>query len=404
MGYSKTDVWSNLPYSRNERICAPWETTYANTLFSTEESQTNAIDRRVKPADLIANMTSQAKQYTARNQIGSVLWASGQAKDYTCPSPQPYFKVRKWSYTNPGYQYAYDGSLPYDRDWATQLRLKIKDESINLGQTLAEYKQAASMFGNAARGVVNAWRTFRKKQPRRGLGPCTVPAAHLVYTYGVAPLVSDLYDSVEALVLRLDHPVRRRYFVRNKIQQSKEVASAHGNGPMTIYASIKQSQHVTAYIEFDLEKAALFNYGFGNPIELGWEVIPYSFVIDWMIPIGDYLASLDALRAVDTIRVARVEKVAYDHNAILEAQNYFGTWYNSYTYGCYPATRKYRSHERIVSHSIPLPALPKWSPSSSYKAAVNGLALLWQTFGQRTGACQFRKPRYLPGLGIHRVV
>lgn len=34
--------------------------------------------------------------------------------------------------------------------------------------------------------------------------------------------------------------------------------------------------------------------GFRNPINLAWEVLPYSFVIDWFMPIGNYLQSINA--------------------------------------------------------------------------------------------------------------
>lgn len=34
--------------------------------------------------------------------------------------------------------------------------------------------------------------------------------------------------------------------------------------------------------------------GLTNLLEIGWELIPFSFVIDWVAPIGDYLGSLSA--------------------------------------------------------------------------------------------------------------
>jgi hypothetical protein len=34
--------------------------------------------------------------------------------------------------------------------------------------------------------------------------------------------------------------------------------------------------------------------GFTNPVSLAWELLPFSFVVDWFLPIGPYLESLDS--------------------------------------------------------------------------------------------------------------
>ena len=35
-------------------------------------------------------------------------------------------------------------------------------------------------------------------------------------------------------------------------------------------------------------------YGLVNPLSLGWELIPFSFVVDWCMPIGNFLEALTA--------------------------------------------------------------------------------------------------------------
>lgn len=406
MAYSRIDSWNNMWYRVDERLCSAWSWQSNNTLTHVSEDSSNDVDRRVKPDDLIDNMTSQPKQFERESKCAILSYLDAMTKDYSCPYPYPKYEVWKRGYIMPGPQYTLDGSYAYDDDWATELRVKIKDTTINLGQTLAEYKQSARMFGSFAETAVDAWKIFRRKKSRRGLSPCSVPSAFLVYTYGVSPLINDLYDSVEALRLRLEHPLRKRYYCKADMSDDKVVDSNWGAGPMKIHCRIRQSQRVTAYVEFDLERASLFRMG--NPLEIAWELVPYSFVIDGMIPVGDFLASLDALTAVQSVKIARVEKVKYDHLAILERTGYAGQVYTSNTnysdHGSRNATYRYRSHERVAGYTIPLPAWPTWSPSSSYKKVVNNLMLLWQTFGQNRGHCRIRKPRYLPGLGLHSVV
>jgi hypothetical protein len=39
---------------------------------------------------------------------------------------------------------------------------------------------------------------------------------------------------------------------------------------------------------------ALASRGFTNPSEILWEKIPFSFVVDWVLPIGEYLNTIDS--------------------------------------------------------------------------------------------------------------
>lgn len=340
-------------------------------------------EHRTKPDNLIDHMTNQEKVYRRHSSTGVLKayptgpWLTGGG----CPGKN--IRYGRYLYTSPGQKY-YEADMPSFNDWATDIRLRIKDEQINLGTTLAEYRQSVNMFGSAARGIANAWKLFRGKHRRRkSLTTCSVAAAELVYSFGVSPLVSDVYDTVEALRLRLNHPVYRRYFTQDKkFIQFEDQPAGTSAFKYKRTGSARYSQQVTAYVEFDLEKAALITSGFQNPLSIGWELVPYSFVIDWMIPVGDYLASLDALRATSDIDVAVVRKFKYGHRA-------FG-WYDKTGYQAFGGTPnlcKYESHERVIYNTIPLPALPRWSPSKSYRSLLNALSLLVQTRG-----CKGRTP------------
>jgi hypothetical protein len=43
----------------------------------------------------------------------------------------------------------------------------------------------------------------------------------------------------------------------------------------------------------------LAKVGILNPLQLAWEVVPYSFVVDWFLPIGNWLGGLDAAAGLD---------------------------------------------------------------------------------------------------------
>lgn len=345
-------------------------------------SVSNEPEHRTKPGKpLWKSMTNQSRQYRFSTVTGTgVTQHHSWSRCYTHPGCYMSSRKRLYSYQ---VQQCHENDLPITEDWATKIRLEIADETINLGTTLAEYRQSVNMFGNAARGIVDAWRLFKGKGRRRKkLTMCSVAASELVYSYGVAPLLSDTFDVVEALRLRLEHPVFRRYYTSCKATKYGKTEGTPLSSGYTGRWSAKKSQRVNAYVEFDMQKAALVNYGWQNPASLIWEVIPYSFVVDWMIPVGDYLASLDALRAVSTAKVSVTEKFKYGH-AYRKYYKVAGIPYQSKN-----GTRNYESHERYIYNSIPLPALPRWDPSSSYKALLNAVSLLVQTRG-----CKGKMPR-----------
>ena len=54
---------------------------------------------------------------------------------------------------------------------------------------------------------------------------------------------------------------------------------------------------VKTYLHYGLQSnplAELSSVGLINPVELAWELLPYSFVVDWFLPIGPWISALTA--------------------------------------------------------------------------------------------------------------
>jgi hypothetical protein len=252
-----------------------------------------------------------------------------------------------------------------DLDWQTQMRLKIKDYSVNLGTALAEYRQTSNMFRDAGVGVYNAWKSFKgKRKSRRKLRPCDVAASELIYSYGVAPLISDVYDSMDVFVQRLERPIHRRIVSTAWQDDAINLSAPDGD----FIGRINCSERAIAYITLDPNKDQ--NFIMGNPLELAWEVLPFSFVVDWLIPIGDYLSALDALKGVSAVTGTVTRKEEYHHlhigNAVRDS-----IWVEDV-----PNTYHYNSYERKIISAIPLPRVPKWDPSTSWAAIRHAVSLL----------------------------
>ena len=106
----------------------------------------------------------------------------------------------------------------------------------------------------------------------------------------------------------------------------------------------------------------------GNVLELGWEVIPFSFVVDWGIGVGDYLSSLDALKGM-----------AFVAGTVTHKETFIGAWNHATAPETteIPATIRQDAFSRSLLTSIPYPSRPKLSFSKSYRTLTNAVALLW---------------------------
>jgi hypothetical protein len=61
---------------------------------------------------------------------------------------------------------------------------------------------------------------------------------------------------------------------------------------------IKEQRKLTVLYRVDYPDAREGAQIFGNVWQLAWELIPLSFVVDWFLPVGKYLDSLNATKGI----------------------------------------------------------------------------------------------------------
>lgn len=99
------------------------------------------------------------------------------------------------------------------------------------------------------------------------------------------------------------------------------------------------------------------SFGLINPAVLAWELIPFSFVVDWFAPIGNTLDALDAGVGVQFLSGTRTDHIS-GQGQVQWAGNQGGLMiqtfrYKSlrrYTYGSFPIPRFYLKNPFSGSH------------------------------------------------------
>ena len=124
--------------------------------------------------------------------------------------------------------------------------------------------------------------------------------------YGWKPLLQDIYGSAE-LLARLHGPDYRPIRFASTAEDELSIRplwigqwSINGTY-FDVVAHQRVEERVRVIIEADEDSQLLqllANTGATNPANLAWELLPYSFVVDWFIPIGNWLQQLEYARGM----------------------------------------------------------------------------------------------------------
>jgi hypothetical protein len=175
----------------------------------------------------------------------------------------------------------------------------IKGHDFNMAVNLAQMNKLTSMvvlnvrklstslrllkrgdFASAARQLGASKRTSRLKAD-------DISGRWLELQYGWLPSIADTYEAAKAyealtkvrkLTVTAQHRVRGTY--NSSASPSLYVAPAKASTSRKIRAEL--IENINGYRSL----------GLYDPLSVVWEVIPYSFVIDWFLPIGSYLENL----------------------------------------------------------------------------------------------------------------
>lgn len=188
---------------------------------------------------------------------------------------------------------------------------KLKQQDVNLGQFLAEFDQVERMVGHHFVTIAKSVRRFRAGHPPRiwkrikafehGNGVTNadlkkIPPAWLELQYGWRPLLSDIYGAIQFLGRPGRDPlVHVKGYAESETAVTVPCSSVTSDSFAQIQFSCRQRCWVSLYYMLTSPGLATqSSLGLLNPAEIVWECLPYSFVVDWAIPIGPWMSSLTA--------------------------------------------------------------------------------------------------------------
>lgn len=187
--------------------------------------------------------------------------------------------------------------------------LKLKSMNFNLGQFLAEWKRTSELLATGAERIAKSVKWYRKNYPdlwkavkRWQRGGCLkenwhkIPRSWLELQYGWKPLMSDIWAAAAALNAVERPPVIHvKGYAGNTGVKSTFIPGYFNGWEVEIEHETKEQAWVSLYYELNTPAlSALSSLGLVDPALIVWELLPYSFVVDWFLPVGNWLASMTA--------------------------------------------------------------------------------------------------------------
>lgn len=278
-----------------------------------------------------------------------------------------------------------------------RLKEAVRGSDFNMSNFLGESHQTLRMLTTAVTRLTEVVRKTRKGDvvgalkslsvDRRGLptkGAKNPANVHLEVQYGVLPLLGDVKAAAELLAHQTGTPYRKRVSVR---RQKTQKGQRNGGGDTYRYRDVQTTtkKQLIAYLS---ERESLPTMlGLLDPETVIWEITPWSFIADWVIPIGDYLeARAFASHLTGTfVTTTLTETRCGDWIGLKPAAC-------STTYNIKECTTPIASYHKLVMKrevsttlKVPYPAVKPLSEVASWRHAANAVALLVQVAKTKAG-------------------
>lgn len=204
----------------------------------------------------------------------------------------------------------------------------------------------------------------------------------LEYQYGWKPLVSSIYGlAKEAVTPPRDGPA---FYIARASASGIRKTSAFSSG-ITDSVVVTRRDRCEIKVCLNMKPTVLTQLSrisSLNPASIAWELLPYSFVVDWVFDIGGYLRAMES---------ACIGGMIFNHGYVTRgttidrkytragSQNLGGAIYT--VFGAYESASRYKS--RSVLSGYPRPLRPSFNISMGSSRVLSAAALLDQHLKKR---------------------
>lgn len=265
---------------------------------------------------------------------------------------------------------------------------RLSNLTVNMAQVFAERQMTVNLIANNAKRLAHMYLSLRRgRNPFNGKSCNSRNAAQLwlEYNYGWRPLVQDVYGAID--VLKGDLPeltvrVSPHGTFSQKLPDRISYTYLQGESTRVTHfdSTCRGFSKTTIKATFTVKDPAVLTanaIGLTNPALVVWELVPYSFVVDWFLPIGSWLERQTAMLGLNLVKASttRTTVRTWTSSTTVRVQ----TPSYSYVTASAEKTKESRYKSRVTSLPSTM-ALPRFKNPISTGHALSALALLRQVF------------------------
>jgi hypothetical protein len=273
--------------------------------------------------------------------------------------------------------------VPWDSAYnkaASALSTKVRGD-LDISIDMFQWKQTLE----TARRILSLTQTLRQSWYNAGRrqGPHKEAAnLYLEWTYGIAPTVDTLVGLLkkaqeDGLAGKALVHCRGRGCVVQSEQIKQNVATIlPSTVPIVFGVQSSYRCQLDVYLKPDLTQwQKLSGYSSLNPVSWMWEMLPYSFVIDWFWNLGGFLRSMETT-------LIHASRFAYgnDTRSLLQRTSPITSSVvnGNISMQGLAGSHTFKGMDRFVLSSFPVPHLPSFGLEMGSRRILNAAALLTQ--------------------------
>lgn len=354
------------------------------------------------------NETVETTEYRRKNVQRTPVWGVSPRVDGKLKlRPNAFYREKiKGSMTPCVYSWAYGSRTKAwqhypQHSYADALEASVRNQAVakfysevggikaNLADAYRTRKETIDMVSNRLRQVVKAARAVRKGNFKRaqsifakGRVPKPIPKRvkksrpfaenWLEWSYGWSPLLGDIYTlcnepfpdiNIQAKVTAIDSETYSFNTTQYTSFLVHEFTDVLVNTKCTMVSDV---------LFKDTAIKAAADLGLTNPAAVAWEAMPWSFVVDWVLPVGDWLESFTSLSGLKFRNLSTTMTSKIFVNGYWKANPRSGYWTNIHQpgTGSWVLDRKDRRTGGLPSYP-----LPSFENPFSINRALNAVAL-----------------------------
>lgn len=207
----------------------------------------------------------------------------------------------------------------------------------------------------------------------------------LEYTYAWKPLLSDLYANAEATASLVVGAGSAWRYCTVRATSERESFKETVRGQTRVRDRKVSRRWGAMGVQFRIPDGSLniaTAFGLNNPLTVAWELVPFSFVVDWFLPLGNAIASLTAFSGLEFKSGWKSTRHFRLNTRELLPGPAYTTGGVQYTVlkSNVKGSQTEHGQERSVLSSFPSFGFPKWKDPRSFAHAASAVSLLQSLF------------------------